>query len=418
MPLIEKALDLGVNYADTSARYGGVENRWSEQYFGEVMKTRRSEVYLATKTHDRTRDGSMKLLERSLELLKTDHIDLWQMHNLARMDQVDEVFAPGGAIEALIEAREQGIVRNLGISGHADPDVLIAAIKRFDFDTVLMALNAADRHYSEFQKRALALGGRKGDGDHRYEDPGQGPHSLVVESPRRSEVAIRQHGARHPQHAGGDAVCAVAAGEHGHRRVRHHPTARRERRDRPFLQPAQRDPDGGVGATHRTGSQTGALLPPELTAMFRIPHFALIFLFGMSAVAVAAGDEPAMDAATVDRFAELALGCIHQEYPNKISHVLQSDDDVAPPRELTPAFYGCFDWHSSVHGHWMLVRLSKTYPDAEFASAARTGLAASLTKEKLAADAVYLAGTGTGLVRTSVWPGLAVVPRRGTAALG
>ena len=128
--------------------------------------------------------------------------------------------------------------------------------------------------------------------------------------------------------------------------------------------------------------------------MFRIPHFALIFLFGMSAVAVAAGDEPAMDAATVDRFAELALGCIHQEYPNKISHVLQSDEDVAPPRELTPAFYGCFDWHSSVHGHWMLVRLSKTYPDAEFASAARTGLAASLTKEKLAADAVYLAGTG------------------------
>ncbi len=121
------------------------------------MKTRRSEVYLATKTHDRTRDGSMKLLERSLELLKTDHIDLWQMHNLARMDQVEEVFAPGGAIEALIEAREQGIVRNLGISGHADPDVLIAAIERFDFDTVLMALNAADRHYLSFKNVLLPL---------------------------------------------------------------------------------------------------------------------------------------------------------------------------------------------------------------------------------------------------------------------
>jgi aryl-alcohol dehydrogenase-like predicted oxidoreductase len=157
VPLIEKALDLGVNYADTSARYGGEEDRWSEQYFGEVMKTRRSEVYLATKTHDRTRDGSMKLLERSLELLKTDHIDLWQMHNLARMDQVDEVFARGGAVEALIEAREQGIVRNLGISGHADPDVLIAAIKRFDFDTVLMALNAADRHYLSFKNELLPL---------------------------------------------------------------------------------------------------------------------------------------------------------------------------------------------------------------------------------------------------------------------
>ncbi len=157
VPLIEKALDLGVNYADTSARYGGVEDRWSEQYFGEVMKNRRSEVYLATKTHDRTRDGSMKLLERSLELLKTDHVDLWQMHNLARMDQVDQVFAPGGAIEALVEARDQGIVRNLGISGHADPDVLIAAIKRFDFDTVLMALNAADPHYLSFKNELLPL---------------------------------------------------------------------------------------------------------------------------------------------------------------------------------------------------------------------------------------------------------------------
>ncbi len=84
VPLIEKALDLGVNYVDTSARYGGVENRWSEQYFGEVMKNRRSEAYLATKSHDRTRDGSLKLLEKSLELLKTDYIDLWQMHALSR----------------------------------------------------------------------------------------------------------------------------------------------------------------------------------------------------------------------------------------------------------------------------------------------------------------------------------------------
>ncbi len=157
VPLIEKALDLGVNYADTSARYGGVEHRWSEQYFGEVMPKRRGEVYLATKTHDRTRDGSFKLLERSLKLLKTDHIDLWQMHNLSRMSQIDEVFAPGGAIEALVEAREQGIVRHIGISGHADPDVLIEAIKRFDFDTVLLALNAADPHYLSFKNELLPL---------------------------------------------------------------------------------------------------------------------------------------------------------------------------------------------------------------------------------------------------------------------
>jgi predicted aldo/keto reductase-like oxidoreductase len=157
VPLIERALDLGVNYVDTSARYGGVEDRWSEQYFGKVMPKRRDQVYLATKTHDRTRDGSMKLLERSLELLNTDHIDLWQIHALSRMEQVEQVFAPGGALEALVEAREQGIVRHLGISGHADPDVLIAAIERFPFDAVLLTLNAADPHHLSFKERLLPL---------------------------------------------------------------------------------------------------------------------------------------------------------------------------------------------------------------------------------------------------------------------
>ena len=109
---------------------------------------------------------------------------------------------------------------------------------------------------------------------------------------------------------------------------------------------------------------------------------------------VNAGDETTMNTATVERFAGLALECVHQEYPNKIAHVLQSDEDVAPPRELTPAFYGCFDWHSSVHGHWLLTRLSKLYPDAEFTAAAKAGLGRSLRKEKLAGDAAYLAGEG------------------------
>ena len=157
VPLIERALDLGVNYVDTSARYGGVEERWSEQYFGQVMKNRRSEVFLATKSHDRTRDGSLKLLERSLELLQTDHIDLWQMHALSRPEQVEESFAPGGAIEAFVEARDQGLVRYLGISGHADPDVLIDAIERFPFDCVLLALNAADPHHLSFKEKLLPL---------------------------------------------------------------------------------------------------------------------------------------------------------------------------------------------------------------------------------------------------------------------
>ena len=86
VPIVERALDLGVNYIDTSARYGG-EARWSERYIGEVMKRRRREAFLATKTHDRTRDGSLKLLEKSLELLQTDHLDLWQIHNLSKMER-------------------------------------------------------------------------------------------------------------------------------------------------------------------------------------------------------------------------------------------------------------------------------------------------------------------------------------------
>ncbi len=96
------------------------------------------------------------------------------------------------------------------------------------------------------------------------------------------------------------------------------------------------------------------------------------FVVGLVIVGPISADEAAGDAIPVDIFAALALECIHQKYPIKIAHVLQSDEDVAPPRELTPSFYGCFDWHSPVHGHWLLVRLSKLYPDAEFATAAST----------------------------------------------
>jgi len=154
VPIVERALDLGVNYIDTSARYGG-NPRWSEQYIGKVMKRRRSEIFLATKTHDRTRDGSLKLLETSLKLLQTDHIDLWQIHNLTSKEQVDRIFAPDGAVKAMQEAREQKLVRFLGVTGHADPDVLLEAVRRFNFDTILMALNAADPHHRSFQKELL-----------------------------------------------------------------------------------------------------------------------------------------------------------------------------------------------------------------------------------------------------------------------
>ncbi len=101
-----------------------------------------------------------------------------------------------------------------------------------------------------------------------------------------------------------------------------------------------------------------------------------------------------LDPAVAARFADLALACVHQEYPNKIAHVLASDADVRPPRELTPAFYGCYDWHSAVHGHWLLARLARLLPDAPLATAARAALARSLTPGNVTGEVAYLAGDG------------------------
>lgn len=110
--------------------------------------------------------------------------------------------------------------------------------------------------------------------------------------------------------------------------------------------------------------------------------------------AVGSDTQPQFHAQAAERFAKLALACVHKEYPNHISHTLNSDADVAPPRKLTPAFYGCYDWHSSVHGHWLLVRLVKTFPNADFVPAARAALRESLTAEHISQEAAYLRGEG------------------------
>ena len=156
VPIIERALDLGVNYIDTSSIYGGPE-RWSEQYVGRVMKTRRQEAFLATKTKERTRDGSLRMIEKSLTLLNTDHIDLWQLHDIGLPEDVNAVFAPNGAMKALLEMQEQKVVRFLGVTGHYRPEALIDAVNRHPFDTILLALNAADIHIHSFTEQLLPL---------------------------------------------------------------------------------------------------------------------------------------------------------------------------------------------------------------------------------------------------------------------
>jgi len=126
----------------------------------------------------------------------------------------------------------------------------------------------------------------------------------------------------------------------------------------------------------------------------KMKNIAAAVLILFSVAAFAEEPSPNFDEKAAERFANLALACVGKEYPNKISHLLNSDADVAPPRKLTPAFYGCYDWHSSVHGHWLLVRLVKTFPDAPFAKTAREALRKSLTAENLKQEAAYLRGEG------------------------
>jgi predicted aldo/keto reductase-like oxidoreductase len=157
--LIHRALDQGVNYCDTAPAYAG-----SLDYYGAALGGRRRNIFLASKTSDRTRDGSLRLLDESLRRLRTDHLDLWQLHDLRTRHDLDRIFARGGALEALLEARAEGRVRFLGLTGHHDPAILLEAMRRFDFDTVLIALNAADVHRLPFLSTVLPEARRRGMG--------------------------------------------------------------------------------------------------------------------------------------------------------------------------------------------------------------------------------------------------------------
>jgi hypothetical protein len=163
--IINRAIDLGINYIDTAAAYGRASETisradamgTSERNMGRVMKYRRKEVFLATKTHDRTYDGSMRLLEQSLKNLQTDHIDLWQIHNVRanELANLDRFFADEGVVKAMEKAKDQKIVKFLGFTGHESPEVLKALADRYPFDNVLVAINAADKHHDPFIEKFL-----------------------------------------------------------------------------------------------------------------------------------------------------------------------------------------------------------------------------------------------------------------------
>jgi len=163
--IVNKAIDLGINYIDTAAAYGRATDTipkadamgTSEKNVGQVMKLRRNEVFLASKTHDRSYDGSMRLLEKSLKNLQTDHLDLWQVHNVKRREKdiIDDFFKEGGVLKAMEKAKSEGMIKNIGFTGHEDPEVLNMMADRYEFDNVLVAINAADKHYNSFIDKFL-----------------------------------------------------------------------------------------------------------------------------------------------------------------------------------------------------------------------------------------------------------------------
>jgi aryl-alcohol dehydrogenase-like predicted oxidoreductase len=163
VPVILEALRLGVRYCDTAPAY-----QQSQDYYGEAFRAAgpkaREQVFLASKTHARDRDGALRLLDDSLRRLGTDHLDSWQLHDLRELEELDAIFGKRGAIEAVEQARADGRVRHVGITGHHDPRILLEAMRRYPVDTVLCAVNPADPARLPFLTTVVEEARRRGVG--------------------------------------------------------------------------------------------------------------------------------------------------------------------------------------------------------------------------------------------------------------
>jgi aryl-alcohol dehydrogenase-like predicted oxidoreductase len=150
--ILEQALKRGVWYFDTAPAYSEGE---SERRVGLVAVRRRTDMWIATKVNETTRDGARRQLEASLGRLQTDHVEEVRLHNVFDFDRLNAMIGKGGALEALIEARDEGLIRFISISGHANPQVLLEAIRRFPFDTALCAVSALDHFIYSFAEEFL-----------------------------------------------------------------------------------------------------------------------------------------------------------------------------------------------------------------------------------------------------------------------
>lgn len=159
VPLIRRAIELGINYCDCAKAYAS-----SEEYYGEAFRGTqlRERVFLTSKSAERTRAGAERDLAATLGRMGTDRLDLWQVHDVRTGRDLDEIFGPGGAIEAFAAAKRAGKTRFLGVTGHHDPGVLTKAIELFPFDTVLLPVNAAEPHHRSFLEETLPLAVSRG----------------------------------------------------------------------------------------------------------------------------------------------------------------------------------------------------------------------------------------------------------------
>jgi predicted aldo/keto reductase-like oxidoreductase len=157
--LIRRALDLGITYFESARAYAS-----SESYYGMALQERRRDIFLASKSHERSGDGALKHLEVTLKNMKTDFLDLWMIHDVRSPKDVEQIFAPRGAIKAFEAAKRNKLARFIGISGHRNPTILSRAIDLFPFDVVLMPVNPAEPHYWSFLEAVLPKAVDKGMG--------------------------------------------------------------------------------------------------------------------------------------------------------------------------------------------------------------------------------------------------------------
>jgi len=159
IPLIHRAIDLGITYFESARAYAS-----SESYYGMALQERRNEIFLASKSHERTGDGALKHLEITLKNMKTDFLDLWMIHDVRSPKDVEQIFGPKGAIKAFEAAKRNKLIQWIGISGHRNPTILARALDLYSFDVVLIPVNPAEPHYWSFLQEVLPKAHEKGMG--------------------------------------------------------------------------------------------------------------------------------------------------------------------------------------------------------------------------------------------------------------